>query len=195
MLMTCCTQQGFTLTELLVASALAVTVAIGITTMESSRVQMQEEILERSGLTSGQGEVALATVQLSERIAMADWARLDNAGGVFQFRIPTGCVIAACLDNPASYRWDQYRLAGGVLQLYTNTGPGGGCGTVRTVARNVTGLVFTEAPNELAYVLSWDNGMAAPKRHTHEFRGRVVSRARAVPGGALSPAPGPPGAC
>ena len=185
-------QDGFTLIELLVASALALTVAIGIATMESGRVQMQEEIIARSGLASDQGQVALTTVQLAERIAMADWVTINNGGGVFRFRIPSGCATPACLNNPASYRWDQYRLAAGVLTLFTDVP---GCGTVRTLASNVTGLTLTQAGNEIAYVLTWNNGFAGDRNRTHEFRGQVASRALASPGGPLAAAPGPPGAC
>ena len=189
-------QEGFTLIELLVASALAVTVAIGIVTMEGSRVKMEEEIIARSGLRSEQGQVALATVQLGERIAMADWFTIDNGTGVFRFRIPdtAGCATAACLDNPANYRWDQYRLTAGILTLFTNTGAG--CGTARTAARDVTGLTLTQTTtNTLDYVLSWDNGLAPPKNRTHVFRGRVVSRVLAAPGLQLSDVPPPPPTC
>lgn len=191
MLTSRCDQDGFTLIELLVASALALTVAIGITTMESGRVQMQEEIIQRSGLASGEGQAALATVQLSERLALTDWADLNNVSGTFRLRIPSACATPACLDNPASYRWDQYRLVGGVLRLYQ-----GGCGAPRIVAAEIASMTLTIAGNELAYVLEWDNGLAPPRNRTHEFRGTVASRAASSPyGGPLAPAPGLPGAC
>jgi len=190
-------RQGLTLIELLVASALAATVAIGIATMEGSRSQMQEEVIERSGVASDQGQVALATVKMAERIERTDWAVIDNSGGTFRFRIPDGCSTPACLDVSSSYQWDQYRLSGGVLRLYTDTGAG--CGTFRTLARNVTGLTFTLQPspdiNTLDYTLSWDNGLAPPKHRTHVFQGRVVSRALAAPGAELSGVAPPPPAC
>ena len=176
------TQRGVTLIELLVAAALAFTVAIGIATMEGSRTQMQEELVKR---TRELGDAALATVQLSERLALADWRVIDNGAGVFKFRIPSGCMTPACLDNPASYRWDRYRLDGGTLWFDR------GCGAGRPIARNITGLTMTPtAGNEVAYVLTW--GVATVPPRAYEFRGLVASGAlSSPPAGPLSPAPPP----
>ncbi len=190
MLKPCDAQRGLTLIEVLVASGLAFAVAIGISTMEGSRTQMQEELIKRN---RDLGDAALATVQISERIAQADWVDLNNGGGVFKFRIPDtdpdGCATAACLDNPASYRWDRYRLVGGTLWLDV------GCGAGRPIARNITGLTLTPtAGNEVGYLLRW--GVAGPPPRAYEFRGLVASRARSSPpppppDGALNPVPPP----
>ena len=185
--------QGITLMELLIASALAVVVAIGLGTMEGGRNEMGREVLERSGLTTEEGQVALATVQLAERIARAD-AFIATGGGSYQFRIPQDCPTPACLDNPASYQWDQYQLSVGILRLFQDTAAG--CGTSRIVARDVTALTFSLSGNELAYVLIWDNGLSGPKHRSHEFQGTVASRAMGASplGQPLSPVAAP-GVC
>ncbi|MBI2104704.1 MAG: hypothetical protein HYT90_03860, partial [Candidatus Omnitrophica bacterium] len=139
-------------------------------------------------------QVALATVELSERIATADWG--DLGGGALRLRIPTKCptMTAACLDNPSNYQWDQYRLSGGTLWLHTDTGAG--CGGGRVIARNVLFTVsFNGTGNAIDYAVLWDNGLAGSRHRTHEFRGHVASRLRAAPGGSLAPAPGLPPVC
>lgn len=213
--------------EILTASVVAAIVLIGLGTMEAGRTKMEQEVLQRSGLTSEEGQVALATVRMTELLTSADRFSINNGIGSFQFRIPDmqtgpcagGVPAPSCFDDPANYRWDQYRLTAGELRLYTNTG--GGCGNKRVVARNVTLLAFTyrdQAPappggdpavqdnNLLEYGLTWDNGLAGTQNRTRQFAGRIVSRA--IPysdvgttasdsGFGLSPAAvsTPPGAC
>ena len=183
------TERGVTLTELLVASTLAAVVAIGISTLEGGRVKMEQEILGRAGLSSDQNWVALATVGMAQRITQADRFVIDNGTGVFQFRVPVGCMAGgppatACFDNPANYGWDQYRLTAGQLRLYTNTGAG--CGALQVLANNVTGLAFWYidfapvppggAPlldnNLMEYSVTWAAG-----GKSRNFAGRASSRA------------------
>jgi len=218
-------EHGLTITELLIASVLVVLVAFGIVAVDSGRTQMHMEVLERSGLIAGQAEVGLAAVGIAERLATADRLNLNAGTGVYQFRVPVmqgpcagGAPAPGCFDNPANYRWDQYRLNAGELRLYTNTG--GGCGTMRVAARNVGALSFTyqdqaAAPpggdgavqdnNLVGYAATWDNGRLPPNNHTQVFQGWVASRAipysdvnttatesgSGLSAGAVSPPPAP----
>ena len=120
------TNQGITLTEVLVASALAAVIAIGIATLEGSRAKVEQEVIRQSGVASDQGAVALATIGMAQRITQADRVVINNGTGVFQFRAPVGCMAGVpapnCFDNAANFGWEQYRLTGGQLRLYTNTG-------------------------------------------------------------------------
>ena len=181
------TTRGITLTEILVASALAAVIAIGIATLEGSRAKVEQEVIRESGVASDQGAVALATIGMAQRITQADRVVINNGTGVFQFRAPVGCMAGVpapnCFDNAANFGWDQYRLTGGQLRLYTNTGAG--CGNLQNLANNVTGLSFAyidfaSAPpdgwvpdnNLIEYAVTWlESGK------DRQFRGRVVSRA------------------
>ena len=190
------TSNGFTLTELLVAMTLAALVAIGIGTVEGSRAKIEQEILQRSGLLSGQADVALAAARIAERLTAADRFNIDNGAGLYQFRVPVGCAGAAipppsCFDDPANYQWDQYKLnAGGALTLYTKTEAG--CATSRVLAKNVAALTLTyfdqaspppggdppvQDNNILQYSLTWDNGMLGANKRTRQFTGGVAGRA------------------
>ena len=187
--------RGVTLVEILTAAVLAGVVLFGLVMMESGRFRMEREILSRSGFVSDQSQVGLATVQMAQRIAAADRFNVDPAGGVYQFRVPVGCMGAgapppSCFDIAANYQWEQYRLNGTALRWYNNTGAG--CGTMRVVAGNVAALSFAyqdQAPpppgldgavqdnNLLAYAVTWDNGLPGAGNRTHQFTGSIASRA------------------
>ena len=155
-------RRGVTLMEVLVASTLAVLVVIGIGRMDVGRVQIVEDLRQRS-VASGIGyreETALALFHLSKHLEQADRINLVNTGipaaipftgppGVanLQVRIPvcpTSPPTPACYDVATSYRWDQYVRIGNELRFYENTavGPPYLCSSMRVLARQITSFTI-----------------------------------------------------
>lgn len=182
--------------ELIVASVVALVVVFGVVAVDSGRVQMHEELRVRSEVMSQHGQAALsAAMRLGKSLERADRINvLSTSPGNVRFRtfVPTadcgsGCTGGipdpCCFDLPANYQWDQYRLTGTEMRLYSNLNAG--C-TLRVIARDITGLTFTfvdQAPqppgggpdldnNLLGYTLVWTDGV-----RSHQFSGQVTSRA------------------
>jgi hypothetical protein len=188
-------EQGLTLTEILVASALSLMVIFGITTMDTTRTRIYELLRVRSGAVSEEGAAALAMLSLQKHLEVADRVYVLSAAdpGNIQIRVPFGCAGAAvpapaCFDVATSYQWDQFRRTGDEMRLYTNTGAG--CGTLRVLARSISALTFQytdQAPkppgtepanndnNLLEFSLTWDNLFG----RTHRFQDKVTIRAGA----------------
>ena len=204
MLMRAAWEQGLTLMELMVASTIAMVVAFGVWTMDVGRFRMNEELRERSGVATYQGQAALtAAMKLAKSLESADRINVvsTNPGDVkIRLFAPVadcgiGCIGGGnpdpcCFDNPANYRWEQYRLTGNDLQWYRDMGT---C-ALRIIAREITGLtvVFQDAAlaappggepmggadnNLLQYTVTWDNGLPGPRNRTQTFTGQVTSRA------------------
>ena len=140
---------GITMIELIVAARLAGIVGFGMIALEGSRVRMAQRVMRRSGLVTDQGQAALATQQMAERIARADRFVITDSG--VQIRYPDGCTgpgpppLPSCFDNAINYQWNQYTLDGAnQLVLFTDTDPSeSGCGASTVVARNMTARTFT----------------------------------------------------
>lgn len=208
---------GMTLTEVLVASAMAVIVAVGLIATDISRARMEQDIRNRSSMTSPErGNAARAVLQISKRAETADLIDLDLATyGVYQFRTPTGCTAAtlpACLDVAANYNWTQYRLNGTQLEFNTRDGATG-CGAWRVLARQISSFTMqykdespppaggSEPPNQdnnmVEFTIGWNNAAAGLSQ---DFTSQVAIRAGAytdvdsglAPTSALSP---PSAAC
>ena len=81
---------GVTLIEILVASAVALVVALGIGTMDVGRLRMENEVRSRTGVTTEQEKVALAALSLSKALERADRINLLNTGinGNLPFNAP-----------------------------------------------------------------------------------------------------------
>jgi hypothetical protein len=130
-----------TLTEVIVASALAVVVAMGIMMTDVSRFQMEQEIRTMAGPTvSGQQDphqaAATVVMHLTKHLMRADRFVLINTGipgerpsgavnsADIQLRIPE-CPASppspSCFDAATTYRWHQYRLVGDELRFYLDT--------------------------------------------------------------------------
>ena len=79
-----------TLIEILVASAVALVVALGIGTMDVGRLRMENEVRSRTGVTSEQEKVALAALSLSKALERADRINIRNTGinGNLPFNAP-----------------------------------------------------------------------------------------------------------
>lgn len=200
-------EQGVTLLEVMIASAIAAIVAIGISTIEGSRARMTEEIRRQAGLMEPERKnAALAAVHLAKALETADRFNFP-AAGVYQMRLPvcpTTPPDPSCFDDADNYEWRQYRRNGNELRLYRRHPwpAGAGCPAPQVLARDVTNLTidFPSAgdTNIVRYAITWDNG---PRDQT--FRGRVITRFRpnaGIPRGLQNPADTtdlspPPGAC
>ncbi len=122
--------RGMTLTEVLVASVLAVVVIIGIGSIDMTRIRITQDIRNPGLATSELTRAALAAQGISSHLLRADRLNMVE-GSLYQARIPsmttTGCTGAgvvpdqSCLDDPLNYRWDEYVLDGDQLVLYTDT--------------------------------------------------------------------------
>lgn len=142
------TERGLTLTEVLIASTLALVVVIGIGSVDVARVRIDQAIREEVGLSTPERlRAALAALQVAKQLEGADRAVLATLGGVnyyYQFRIPeldtdcptvtascpvvcTGCTgptpSPCCFDIATNYRWVQYRWdpTTETLKFYDNT--------------------------------------------------------------------------
>lgn len=139
-------RSGFTMTELLIASAIGVMVVIGIVSLDTSRFRMQEDMRRRSGLlTPEHGRTALAAIHLTKHLERADLLDLSNPA-LPRFRAPTGCMGGAppppaCFDNPASYTWDMYRITAGDLEFASSVG--GVCTAWTTLVGSGQATAFT----------------------------------------------------
>ncbi|MBI3322040.1 MAG: hypothetical protein HYZ91_07230 [Candidatus Omnitrophica bacterium] len=202
--------RGLTLTEVMIASTLAVVVIVIIGVLDMTRFRMQEDLRRHSPVGSEQGQAALAAFTLGKNLERADRINILSTG--IAAAAPTGAVgfgnvqlrrvecapapvTPACLDNPASYHWDEYRRVGGALQYFANTQIPANCASPVILAREVTSLTFRYvnaagpppggdpfAPdpadnNALRYELRWDNGLAGTDHRSRRFLSVVLSRA------------------
>ncbi len=188
-------QAGFTLAELLISSLLMSVVAIGIYSIDVSRLRIQNDLRRAAGATSDEllTELAVMDIQKSleqaDRVVMLD-TNADGTWDVIQVRTTTG--TGANLSDPSdlnNYRWDQYSLVGGDLLYFKNIPPAGACPQSVVMARQITGLTFNfrneaiKAPpggepfitgddnNVVSYTVSWNDGT-----RSHGFAGEVTLR-------------------
>jgi prepilin-type N-terminal cleavage/methylation domain-containing protein len=201
-------ERGVTLLEVMIASAIAAVVALGLTTIEGMRARTTEQIRRQAGLMEPERKnAALAAIHIAKAIETADRFNLDPATGVYQIRIPvcpTTPPLPACFDSGDNYEWRQYRLTGGELRLYRKlpwlpTNPA--CPTAQVLAREIAELTIDEAPppdtNRVGYSITWNDGS-----RDQVFQGDVITRFRPDAGvpfglqdptlGDLSPPPDPP---
>lgn len=175
-----------TLTEIMIASTLAVLVVIGIGQVDVTRVRLAEDIRQRSGVTSPNRLLAsIAALQIAQHLERADRLLLSQDGisagqldtDVF-FRVPIvgtpqavdqgSCTLCqgsattppnpCCFDIAANYRWDEFRLnkSSGELKLYTNIRAADGTAN----CSNVTTLVLGDVAS---FVVQYQNeGTLAP---------------------------------
>ena len=157
-------RQGLTLTEILIASALAVVVIAGIGILDVTRTRMQLELEERSGMGSEEPQVALAAIRLGRSAELADRLVILETGipgvqptaagaeghGKVQLRyVDDGCQTTACLDDATSYHWDEYRWNGQTVEYFRDTQNAANCGTPVQRTRQVAAMTFRfkdEAP-------------------------------------------------
>ncbi len=187
------TQAGFTLAELLIASLLMTIVALGVNSIDVSRLRIQNDLRRVTGATSDEmlTELAVLNIQknleVASRVVMLD-ADADAVWDGIEVRTTTGLDLANP-SNPVNYRWDEYRLGAANDLLYFSGVGAGPCAAV-TLARQITGLTFAfrnEAPldppagqvflagpednNVVSYAIFWNSGI-----QTHNFVGEVTLR-------------------
>lgn len=150
-------RHGMTLTEVLVASTLALLVVIGIGRVDMTRFYIGEEIRQRSAAAGvGQQEAALAALHLSKFLERADRVNLINTGqpGVHPFsgpldeaniqlripQCPTAPPDAACFADAANYRWSQYARIGNELRFYEDTVST--CSNMRVLAHQLSSFTI-----------------------------------------------------
>lgn len=146
-------RDGVTLTELLIASAVGLVVVLSIGQVDMTRIRLMNEVLRPATLS----EAALAMHDMTKHLMQADRVVVLTPDNV-QFRIPP--ANAADLDNPASYRWAQYKLVDGpdpdalpdTINFYDDTA-GGGCGVDATFGGGVSAsnVVVTMALNVIYF--------------------------------------------
>ena len=148
-----------TLTEVLVASAVAAIAVIGITAMEVSRARNQAELRRRSGVLTDVAQTGLAaSIQLTRSVEAADRIRFLAAGDPTNMLLrtfdpdtdcaglPNSCVAPpggapalCCYDVAANYRWDEYRRTGNELRYYRDIAnvAAGGCANRTVLSREI----------------------------------------------------------
>jgi len=121
-------RDGVTLAELLIASAVGLVAILTIGQVDMTRVHLMNQVLRPATLS----EAALGMHHMVTNLMQADRVVVLTPDNV-QLRIPQD---ATDLDNPASYRWNQYKLVDGpdpdalpdTINFYEDTGGAGGCG-------------------------------------------------------------------
>ncbi|MBI4597264.1 MAG: hypothetical protein HY737_02545 [Candidatus Omnitrophica bacterium] len=212
--------RAITLLELLVASAIAVVVLVGMAMIDAGRTRMHDALKDTYQLTQGeQANAGLATMTLTRAIERANRIRILN-GTVLQARHvecpppPAPQGDPACFNNAANYRWEEYRRTVGNALEFIERGAGAPCAPVKVLANQITALTFNfrnesgalpgaVGNNVVEYAFTWNDGAG----NTHVFSGeaiaRLISESNAqVPAGDTGPgidvnnvSPPPAGAC
>ncbi len=188
-------KSGFTLAEVLISSLLMSVVAIGVYSIDVSRLRIQNDLRRATGATSDDLSTELAVLHIQKNLEKADRVvMLDtNADLIWDgimVRTTTGVNLADASDQN-NYRWDEYRLGGGGNDLLYFSGIAPICPGATTLARQITGLTFSfrdEGPNPpggqpvfatgpednnvVSYTVSWNDGT-----RSHGFVGEVTLRA------------------
>ena len=102
---------GITMIELLIASVIGIVIMLALGNMDSTRVYLSDQIRRSSSSLS---EASLAVSLAVRDIQQADRVVLLNPTSV-QVRIPLAAAASnppASLDNPANYKWVQYKSDG-----------------------------------------------------------------------------------
>ena len=157
--------RGITLTEVIVASAIAILIALGVIALDAGRIRSQEALRRRSGLLTDQAQVALAaSIRLAKSLESADRIVLVNgspsddvqlrtfdpntdcAGQANSCVAPfaTGVPAQCCYDLAANYRWGEYARTGppaNELRYYRDTDAG--CANLTVLSSEVGRLDFS----------------------------------------------------
>ncbi|MBI2495740.1 MAG: hypothetical protein HYW10_04150 [Candidatus Omnitrophica bacterium] len=193
-----------TLTEVLVATALAALVVIGLGTMDASRSRMQEDLRSRAGAMVAQTLPALSLVEVAKSLERADRIVILDSGidgvnpnaaagtgdgkhKVRYVQCPTSPPDPTCFGDADNYRWEELRLRSGNLERLSN-----GCGTTEILADQIASLTFrykdeaaTPPPGGEPFDppdLSDNNAIEyavtwSEGSRTHTFRGEAIGRA------------------
>lgn len=191
-------ERALTLTEVLVATALAVIVVVGISITDVTRVRIENDLRSRAVPRIAQIAPALAITHIAKQMAQADRVVILDSGipgGLGRMRIRrVVCpepIAPACFTSPAAFHWDEYRRKGTNLE-YVPEVTNVGCGAVSVLGGNVVSLTFQfvdgqasfptppcepfgagipEDNNIVGYTLTWRE---APRQH--QFVGETTGR-------------------
>jgi hypothetical protein len=185
---------GFTLTEILLSTAISVVVLFSIMAIDISRVSIQEDARDNAGIAfMSQTEAALVAREIKHGIETADRVQLINGGNGIQIRrmvltgacAPPAYPAASCFDDPANFQWTQYSVdAGGDIVRFVDTGAG--CPAAQVLVRNdnnAVGLSFVSDPdgsgldNVIRYTIQWTHPDTGQQMN---FTGDAVIRVSAV---------------
>jgi len=182
-------RDGVTITELLVASTIAAVIALGLSTIESHRAQMQQALRRQAGLLSSKDEAAQAVLFLTRAIEQADRINIINPGTVQlrSFRptvdtlVPpcactTGSMDSCCFNIAGNYVWEQFSYDLPTKQVWWYRGTTTGCADMMRLADQMTAMTIQyQSPglDMLQYDLLWDD----ENGESRAFRGSVYSQA------------------
>ena len=193
----CFSNKGFTLAEVLIASALSMIILFGFIALDASRMRLTVQTQYNAGTQYPErNEAAVSTIRITRELEQGDRFVIIGGGAGIQIRRPTmtanlpagatclGVPVpdAECFDAPQNYRWYQIsRLAAtGALRYYRNTGAG--CATFDTLVRgDLSAVSFApdpQDPNVVAYSLTWQN--PDTPADTMTFPGEVAVRGRTM---------------
>lgn len=196
--MRCPPERGVTLTEILVAMALAVIVVAGVSITDATRGRIEQDIRGKAGPRIAQIAPAMAIQRLAKQMAQADRIKILDSGipgGQGRMRIRrVACgepVGSACFSDSSKFHWDEYRLNGSTLESFTDV-TNGGCGAATVLAGNIVSVTFQfvdgqgafpnppcepfgagvpQDNNVVGYTLTWSEGSLQ-----HQFVGETTSR-------------------
>lgn len=182
-------RDGVTITELLVASTIAAVIALGLSTIEGNRAQMQQALRRQAGLTSSKDEVAQAVLFLTRAMGQADRINIVNPSTlqVRSFRptidtlVPpctctTGSIDSCCFNIAGNYVWEQFSHDLPTKQLRWYRGTTTGCTDMIRLADQMTAMTIQyQSPglDMLQYDVLWDD----ENGESRAFRGSVYSQA------------------
>jgi len=202
-------QRGVTLLEVMIASAIAVIIALGLVMVEGARARVHEAVRRPLFLEPEHKNAALAALRMAKDLETTDRFEViaDGTNQLLNVRIPDCPTVppnAACFTNWADFQWVQYKLTSNVLRMYRFTRAAArplNCLTaqVLVLASQITGLTFPPTVpllnNSTQYQLTWTGASTS-----HIFQGQVVLRLKpdqSGPGadigldvGGVSPPPG-----
>lgn len=174
--------RGFTLTEILISGVIAGVLVLALTQTDMTRVRIQQDLRQQEGAAAQQQQAMVAALHISKHLEAADRMNVLSPSNI-QLRI----ALADDVDNPASYRWDEYRLSGNNLEYFSDATPP--CAAPMILSEQITGLTFAytdeaidppggpvfaagpEDNNVITYTLTWDDGA-----RSQQFVGEITSR-------------------
>ncbi len=189
--------RGFTLAEVLIASALSMIILFGLIALDASRMRLTVQTQYNAGTKYPErNEASVSTLRITRELEQGDRFAIIAGGAGIQIRRPvmtvnlpagSSCVgvpvpDAECFDAPQNYQWFQIsRLAAtGALRYYRNISAG--CGTFDTLVQgDLSAVSFApdaQDPNVVTYSLTWQN--PDTPGDSMAFPGEVAVRGRTM---------------
>ncbi len=173
-------QRGVTLLEIMIASAIAAVIVLGLAMVEGTRARVTEDVRHRVIDEPERKNAALAALTIAKDLERADRFNPPPGSGttvLLNIRYPD-CPLpvdaTTCFENSANYQWVRYNLTGGQLSMYRfprAPWPPVSCPTAQVLASGITTLNFTPINNGVTYVVTWTSG-----GRSQTFQGNVITR-------------------